>query len=71
MKDELGGKITIKFARLRAKTYNYFIDDGSEDKKAKGTKKCVIKRKLKFQYYKNCLKAAQIHGKIRYLEKKN
>ena len=25
-------------------------------KKAKGTKKCVIKRKLKFQGYRNCLK---------------
>ena len=25
-------------------------DDGSENKKAKGTKKCVIKRKLKFEY---------------------
>ena len=69
MKDELGGKITIKFARLRAKTYNYFIDDGSEDKKAKGTKKCVIKRKLKFQNYKNCLEANQIKNKINHLEK--
>ena len=27
-------------------------------KKGKGTKKCVIKRKLKFQDYKNCLGAA-------------
>ena len=27
-------------------------------KKAKGTKKCIIKRKLKFQDYKNCLEAA-------------
>ena len=24
-------------------------------KKRKGTKKCVIKRKLKFENYKNCL----------------
>ena len=37
-----------KFVGLRAKTYNYLLDDGSEDKKAKGTKKCVIKRKIKF-----------------------
>ena len=35
MKDELGGKIMIKFVRLRAKTYNYLTDDGSEDKKGK------------------------------------
>ena len=55
MKDELGGKIMIKFVRLRAKTHSYLIDDGSEDKKAKGTKKCVIKkRQLKFENYKNC-----------------
>ena len=69
MKDELGGKITIKFARLRAKTYNYFIDDGSEDKKAKGTKKCVIKRKLKFENYRNCLEATQLENKIKHLAK--
>ena len=28
---------------------SYLIDDGGEDKKAKGTEKCVIKRKLKFE----------------------
>ena len=31
------------------------MDDGYSDKKAKGTKKCVIKRRLKFNDYKNCL----------------
>ena len=30
-------------------------DDGKEDKKAKGTKKCVIKRMIKLDDYKNCL----------------
>ena len=39
-------------------------------KKQKSTKKCVIKRKLKFQHYRNCLKASQIERKIKYLEKK-
>ena len=34
MKYELGGKIMIKFVRLREKTYSYLIDDGREDKKA-------------------------------------
>ena len=38
MKDELSGKLMTKFVGLRAKTYSYLIDDGSEDKKAKGTK---------------------------------
>ena len=45
------------------------MDDGSEDKKAKGTKMCVIKRKLKFENYKNSLEAAQLDNKIKYLEK--
>ena len=48
MKNKLGGKITTKFVRLRAKTYSYLIDDISEDKRAKSTKNSVIKRKLKF-----------------------
>ena len=30
-------------------------DDSKEDKKAKGTKKCVIKRIIEFNDYKNCL----------------
>ena len=32
---------------LRSKPYSYLIDDGSEDKKAKSTKKYIRKRKLK------------------------
>ena len=31
------------------------IDDGREHKKAKGTKKCVIKRKIIFRNYEDCL----------------
>ena len=31
------------------------MDDDSEVKKAKGTKKCVIKRELMFENYKDCL----------------
>ena len=40
---------------LRAKTYSYLMDDDSEVKKSKGTKKCIIKRKLMFENYKDCL----------------
>ena len=57
MKDELGGQIMKELVGLRAKTYSYLKDNNDEDKKAKGTRKCVIKRKLKFQDYKNCLEA--------------
>ena len=46
VKNELDGKIMIKFVGLKAKTNSYLIDDGSKDKKANGTKKCVIKRNL-------------------------
>ena len=55
MKDELGGKIIMEFVTLKPKTYAYSTDDGKEDKKAKATKKCVIKRMTKFNCYKNCL----------------
>ena len=55
MKDELGGKIMTEFVALRPKTYSYLTDHCEEDKKAKGTKKCVIKRRLKFSDYKDCL----------------
>ena len=46
MKDDLGGKIMTESVALRPKTYSYFMDDGGSDKKAKGTKRCVIKRRL-------------------------
>ena len=52
MKDELGGRIITEFVALRPKTYSYLTDDFKEDKKAKGTKKCVIKRMIKFDDYK-------------------
>ena len=32
-------------------------------------KKCVIKRKLKFEDYRNCLKATQLENKINHPEK--
>ena len=54
MKDELGGKIITEFVTLRPKTYSYLTDDFKEDKKAKGKKKYVIKRRIKFDDYKNC-----------------
>ena len=55
MKDELGGKIITEFVTLRPKTYSFLADDGKEDKKAKGTKKCAIKKMIKFNDYKKCL----------------
>ena len=40
---------------LRAKTWAYLMEDGSEHKKVKGTKKCVIKRRLMLENYTNSL----------------
>ena len=38
---------------LRAKAYAYLKEDGSEYKKTKGTKKCVIQREFLFENYKD------------------
>ena len=62
------GENVDKFVGLRAKIYSYLTDDGSKDKKTKGTKKSVIKRKLMFEIYKNCLEATQLENNIKYLE---
>ena len=43
-----------EFVELRPKTYSYLMDDDNEAKKTKGTKKCVIKKVLKFYDYKDC-----------------
>ena len=64
MKDELGGKIITEFVALRPKTYSYLTDDYKEDKKAKGTKKYVLKRMIKFNDYKNCLLNGEVVLKL-------
>ena len=38
-------------------------------KKSKDTENCVIKKKLKFENYKNCSDATQVDNKINYFEK--
>ena len=54
-KGELGGKIIKEFCAPRAKTYLYLKNDDSEEKKAKGTNKCIIKRRIKFKDYTDSL----------------
>ena len=73
MKDELGGKIITEFVTLRPKTYSFLTDDGKEDKKAKGTKKCVIKNKIKFDDYKKCLFSDELILRLqqRFISKKH
>ena len=73
MKDELGRKIITEFVTLRPKIYSYLTDDGKEDKKAKGTKKCVIKKMIKFNEYKKCLLNDEVILKLqqRFISKKH
>ena len=55
MKDELGGDIITEFVALRPKAYSYVTNNFIEMKKAKGTKKCVVNKMLRFEDYKKCL----------------
>ena len=54
MKDELGGEIMAEFITLRPKMYFYKVGN-SESKKCKGIKKCVVRKTISFEDYKNCL----------------
>ena len=72
-KEEVGGLIMEEFVRLRAKPYLYLIDGYNDEdyeknkiiinEKAKGTKKCVIKRELMFDNYKESLSDNKIISK--------
>ena len=53
MKDELGGGIITEFVALRPKTYSYMNEQFIEMKKAKTTKKCVIKKCLSLKIIKS------------------
>ena len=47
MKDELGGKTMIEYAALRAKIYVYRkLHKKLEDKRCKGTNKCIVTKSL-------------------------
>ena len=76
MKDESSGKIRKEFVQWRRKTYSYLIDDGSEDKGAKGTKNCAIKRKLKTdvdspkKVHKEFIKNSKLISKIQQIFKR-
>ena len=52
MKDKFHGQIMKEFVTDRLKSYIYLKDNDDDYKKAKGTKECVVKRKIKFQDYK-------------------
>ena len=63
-------KDTSQFNEDFIKKYNEESDEGhflevSVQKKAKDTKKCVMKGKLKFENYNNCLEVTQLDNKIK------
>ena len=53
-KDEACGKQISEFVGLRAKLYSYKME-GKEEKKCKGVRKCVVKKSISHEDYKNCL----------------
>ena len=55
MKSETGEKQISEFVGLRSKLYAYKMDDGMQNKKCKGVKKGVVKKKITFEDYKKCL----------------
>ena len=54
-KDELGGAIIIETVAIRPKTYANLTGDGNKHKKAKGTKRSVLKREIMFENYTDFL----------------
>ena len=55
-KDELGGAIMTEFVALRPKLYSYKKLDGVEDTAGwEEVKKCIVKKTLTFEDYKDCL----------------
>ena len=63
-KDESGEQIIKEFVGLTAKPFSYL-------KESKRYKKGVMKRKVKFQDYKNCLRVAKIENKKLVRKEKN
>ena len=68
--DKLEGEIMKKTVRLWPKTFSDLKDNDDDYKKGKGTKRFVVKRKLKFEDCKNCLKASHIENIIICLKRK-
>ena len=54
-KDEVAGRQITHFVGLRPKMYSFKIEDSNTTKKLKGIKKNVIKKKIEFEDYVECL----------------
>nr|XP_022908200.1 uncharacterized protein LOC111419606 [Onthophagus taurus] len=60
MKDENCGEIMEEFVGLRSKVYANRVADGRVTKKSKGVKKAVVKRKITFENYIECLNSKAV-----------
>ena len=58
-KDEVAGRQITKFVGLRPKLYSFKIDESNTVKKIKGVKKSVVKKKIEFEDYVDCLKTGK------------
>lgn len=54
-KDEAAGKNIVEWIGLKSKMYAMRLDDNVEVRKAKGIKKCAVRKKLTFDDYKKAL----------------
>ena len=70
-KGELGWEIMTKFFELRLEIYSYSKDGDPGNKKTKGTKNCVIKRRLTFENYKYRLDNNEIRSLQRFRNEEN
>ena len=62
MKDECGGAILKEFIALKPKLYSFLIEENAETtgkQKAKGVKKCMIKKSLRHANFMKCLRTKQ------------
>ena len=54
-KDEVAGRQITHFVGLRPKMYSFKIEESKTNKKCKGIKKNVVKKKIEFEDYVRCL----------------
>ena len=62
MKDECGGAVMTEFVALKPKLYSFLTEEDEkirEKQKAKGVKKCIIRKSLRHENFKKCLMSGQ------------
>ena len=62
MKDECAGAVMTEFVALKPKLYSFLTEEDEkirEKQKAKGVKKCIIRKSLRHENFKKCLMSGQ------------